>query len=152
MRLKSFWILAIVAFLIFPATSMALPVSAISIRYFNASGQVIGQQIRYCNNTTAHAGNISSNPYYVDESYGCGQSTVTCTQLAPGWNVNCRPSGFYNTYEIVSFNAPLGLTQDEWCSGNTSYPWGYSPVCGEPAPFEDAWALGGNTVWYSGWN
>lgn len=152
MKLKSVVILVVIALLMIPLTSMALPAHAISIRYLNSSGQVIGQQIRYCNNTAEHAGNIdTSNPYHVEESWGCTY-TESCEQVVPGYYVDCTPGGLDNTYSIISFSAPNGLTQAEWCSGNPSYPWGQSPACGTPAPYEDAWALGGTTVWYPTWN
>ncbi|WP_329740556.1 hypothetical protein [Dyella sp. A6] len=150
MKFRPLAILAIIAILMIPLTSMALPASALSVRYFNSSGQVIGQQIRYCNGFAEHAGNVSStNPYHVAETYGCKEPT-SCTQVSTDYYVDCTPM-VDNTYSIISFVAPDGLTQAEWCSGSTTYPWGASPSCGTPAPYEDEWALAGAT-WYPTWN
>lgn len=132
-----------------PFASMAAVQYARSVIYLDNAGHVIGQQILYCNQVKEHAGTLDpSNPYRVEEQFGCGDKSITCSMI--GGVESCYPTAWGDySYQMTYFNAPLGLTQANWCNDpGMNHPWGYHPVCGMPAPSRDSYAL---TSWTSGW-
>jgi hypothetical protein len=117
-------------------SSYAATEYARSIIYFNSSDQIIGQQILYCTNTYKHAGTIdASNPYRIEEEFGCGDPIVTCTTTISG--TTCSQTGTENSSDIVYFKSALGYSQSQYCSSVTTSstaPFFEHPTCGLPAP------------------
>lgn len=127
-------------------SSIALPVAGRSIIYLDAQNNIIGQQVLYCNNVSKHAGNVSeSNPYRIEEEYGCGDRTLECKGSLESngehdkvYVFNCNRSGSNNYSTIVYFNSGTGSTTAQYCQSTSGLtgPFAAHPTCGLPAPSE----------------
>jgi hypothetical protein len=63
----------VVPLLGFAGSAHALAQNATSIKYFDESGRVVGQQIRLCSALSYHAGNIHT-AYTITEETACGSN------------------------------------------------------------------------------
>lgn len=83
MKAKQFQLslVAVSALMIFgvsvPRTSLAAVTKSLSVVYFDAQDNIIGQSVLYCNNTAYHAGNVDShNQYQIEFEAQCDSGGV----------------------------------------------------------------------------
>ena len=119
--------------------ALARPLFARSVIYFDASNNIIGQSVLFCNGVTAHGGIVNyGNAYRIEEQMGCDDPTVKCSQ-DPAGGSNCSNNGYVNGSEITYFYSATGYTSTQYCNSNPTVlgPFYHHPACGLPAPEED---------------
>lgn len=84
-----------------------------SLKYFSESGQVVGQQIIYCNNVTKRGGNINT-AYHITEVNVCTPAAPAPTVIVPGTQVTA-----YTLPAFLTISAACGLAQ---CISSGMYP------------------------------
>jgi hypothetical protein len=138
-RVISTFVIALIASVSFSA--FAHNMHARSIVYFDQNNNVIGQRVLYCNGVAHHAGNVgssdASNPYRVEEDFGCNDPYVTCTTDPSGATACTRTGATENGSLITYFNSAGGYTKEQYCSFHSSSgAFAGHPACGMPAPSE----------------
>lgn len=106
---------------------------SMSVIYFDANSNIIGQQAAFCNNVTTHGGNIDpSNPYHVVIQGGCGDKIIHCEPGDLGYT--CTDLGNNNAVKVTYFRSATGMTLDQACNTiiscdlvdpDLAYGWGF---------------------------
>lgn len=88
--------------------------------YFDAQGQIVGQDLIGCSNAHWRGGNTSA-PYKLSVEVNCDGSPREC----PGWLSVCA-TDWSKTIEYSLYPVPAPLSLDQACAA--------APVCDSPEP------------------